>query len=43
MVLARVSRGLERRIKRDGDDMGLKCQVKYWDSAWEIEEVFAAL
>ncbi|PVG01207.1 hypothetical protein CPB86DRAFT_699888 [Serendipita vermifera] len=43
MVLARVSRGLQRRINKEGETMGLKCEVKYWDSAWEIEEVFRGL
>lgn len=43
MVLCRRYRGLERRIARDGETDGLKCQVKYWVGAWEVEEIFTKL
>ncbi|KAG8863570.1 hypothetical protein FRB96_008310 [Tulasnella sp. 330] len=42
LALARTQRGLERRIKEEGAEAGLKSQVKYWVGAWEVEEVFAA-
>jgi pyridoxal phosphate phosphatase PHOSPHO2 len=40
MALARVGRGLQRRIEEDGEAAGLKCKVVYWEDAWEVEEVF---
>ncbi|KAL4080261.1 phosphatase phospho-type [Scleroderma yunnanense] len=40
IVLCRRFRGLERRIAQEG---GLKCQVKYWAGAWEVEEIFEQL
>jgi len=43
MVLCRRHRGLERRITRDGERLGLKCQVRYWAGAWEVEEIFKQL
>lgn len=43
MVLCRKMRGLERRIAREGETAGLKCQVKYWEDAWEVEEQFGEL
>ncbi|KAK0504762.1 phosphatase phospho-type [Armillaria luteobubalina] len=43
MVLCRSFRGLQRRIHKDGEKLGLKCQVKYWGGAWEVEEIFNAL
>ncbi|KAK0485804.1 phosphatase phospho-type [Armillaria novae-zelandiae] len=43
MVLCRSFRGLQRRIDQDGEKLGLKCQVKYWGGAWEVEEIFNAL
>lgn len=43
MVLCRRYRGLEKRIAKDGDKDGLKCQVKYWAGAWEVEEIFDQL
>ena len=43
MVLCRSHRGLEKRIARDGEKEGLKCQVKYWAGAWEVEEIFKSL
>ncbi|KAF8919834.1 phosphatase phospho-type [Mucidula mucida] len=38
LVLCRTMRGLQRRITKEG---GLKCQIKYWEGAWEIEELYA--
>ncbi|KAJ7594302.1 phosphatase phospho-type [Mycena floridula] len=43
MVLCRTDRGLQKRITRDGEKLGLKCKVKYWEGAWEVEEVFNQL
>ena len=43
MVLCRTSKGLERRIAREGQAHGLKCQVKYWEGAWQVEEFFNEL
>ncbi|KAI0268767.1 phosphatase phospho-type [Gloeopeniophorella convolvens] len=43
MVLCRQYRGLEKRIAREGAQEGLKCQVRYWAGAWEVEEIFKAL
>jgi pyridoxal phosphate phosphatase PHOSPHO2 len=43
MVLCRRFRGLEGRIAREGERLGLKCQVKYWAGAWEAEEIFKKL
>jgi len=43
MVLCRRYRSLERRIAREGERLGLKCQVKYWAGAWEAEEIFKQL
>jgi pyridoxal phosphate phosphatase PHOSPHO2 len=39
-VYCRRHRGLETRIK---NETGLKCQVQYWNSAWEVEEMFRKL
>lgn len=43
MVLCRRYRGLEKRIAKDGAKDGMKCQVKYWAGAWEVEEIFKSL
>ena len=43
MVLCRRYRALERRIKQEGERRGLKCQVRYWAGAWEVEEIFKQL
>jgi len=43
MVLCRKCRGLEKRIMKDGEKEGLRCQVKYWSDAWEVEEIFGKL
>jgi len=40
MVLVRRNRGLERRIAKEG---GVRCSIKYWEGAWEVEEIFSAL
>lgn len=40
MVLCRSFRGLQKRINKEG---GLKCQIKYWGGAWEVEEIFNRL
>lgn len=40
MVLCRSFRGLQKRINKEG---GLKCQIKYWGGAWEVEEIFDRL
>ncbi|KAH9040126.1 phosphatase phospho-type [Lactarius pseudohatsudake] len=43
MVLCRRHRSLERRIALEGEGLGLKCQVRYWAGAWEVEEIFKQL
>lgn len=40
VALVRNDKGLERRIRQEG---GVKCQVRYWTGAWEVEELFDAL
>lgn len=43
MILCRQYRGLEKRIAKEGEKEGLKCQVRYWAGAWEVEEIFKQL
>ncbi|KAJ3791063.1 phosphatase phospho-type [Lentinula aff. detonsa] len=43
IVCCRTFGGLPKRIARDGEKFGLKCQVKYWTGAWELEEIFDTL
>jgi pyridoxal phosphate phosphatase PHOSPHO2 len=43
MALCRKDRELERRIKQEGTKAGLVCQVRYWEGAWEVEEIFGQL
>jgi pyridoxal phosphate phosphatase PHOSPHO2 len=43
MVLCRRYRGLESKIAKEGKELGLKCEVKYWAGAWEVEEIFNSL
>lgn len=43
IAFVRRGRGLEERVQKEGPSQGLKCQVKYWSDAWEIEEYFAQL
>jgi len=43
VALARLARGLEQRIKSEGQVAGLKCQVHFWEGAWEVEEFFSRL
>ncbi|KZV82978.1 hypothetical protein EXIGLDRAFT_729081 [Exidia glandulosa HHB12029] len=43
IALVRTSRGLERRIREEGEKEGLKCQIKYWEGAWQVEEYFREL
>ncbi|KXN91031.1 Inorganic pyrophosphatase 1 [Leucoagaricus sp. SymC.cos] len=40
MILCRRNYGLEKRIVKDAEKEGLKCQAKYWMGAWEVEEIF---
>ncbi|KAF9482166.1 hypothetical protein BDN70DRAFT_802182 [Pholiota conissans] len=42
-VFCRTSRGLQKRIQKEGEERGLKCNVHYWGGAWELEEKFARL
>ncbi|KAF5393417.1 hypothetical protein D9757_000725 [Collybiopsis confluens] len=42
-VCCRTFGGLPKRIARDGVKFGLKCKVKYWTGAWELEEIFSTL
>ena len=43
IVLCRTYRGLQKRIQKEGESAGLKCQVHYWAGAWEVEELFQKL
>lgn len=38
LALVRKGFELEGRVAREGKARGLKCDVKYWTQAWEIEE-----
>jgi len=42
-TFCRTGRGLQRRIEKEGTAQDLKCNVKYWGGAWEIEEQFSQL
>jgi pyridoxal phosphate phosphatase PHOSPHO2 len=42
-IFCRTGRGLQRRIEREGGEQCLKCNIKYWGGAWEIEEHFSQL
>ncbi|KAF8200661.1 phosphatase phospho-type [Pholiota molesta] len=42
-VFCRTSRGLQKRIQKEGEELGLKCNIHYWGGAWELEEQFAKL
>ncbi|KAI5123066.1 hypothetical protein M0805_000500 [Coniferiporia weirii] len=39
-ILCRTHRGLQRRIDQEG---GVRCNIKYWGGAWEVEEIFDLL
>ncbi|KAL1695493.1 phosphatase phospho-type [Schizophyllum commune] len=41
--LCRSFRGLQKRILKEGEQAGLKCEIKYWGGAWEVEELFKEL
>ncbi|TRM69401.1 phosphatase phospho-type [Schizophyllum amplum] len=41
--LCRSFRGLQKRILSEGEAAGLKCELKYWGGAWEVEELFKEL
>jgi len=43
IAFVRKGRGLQKRIEREGPQRGLRCQVKYWAGAWEVEEYFTQL
>jgi len=43
MVFCRAGRGLQKRIGAEGEQLGLKCAVHFWDGAWEVEEYFNRL
>jgi pyridoxal phosphate phosphatase PHOSPHO2 len=43
IVLCRRYKGLESRIANEGEKEGMKCQVRYWAGAWEVEEIFTKL
>ncbi|KZT10958.1 uncharacterized protein LAESUDRAFT_809809 [Laetiporus sulphureus 93-53] len=43
MVLCRRHRGLEKLITGYEEESRLKCQVRYWAGAWEVEEIFKQL
>ncbi|KAF8160790.1 phosphatase phospho-type [Crassisporium funariophilum] len=42
-IYCRSGRGLQRRIEKEGESKGLKCNIRYWGGAWEIEEMFGKL
>jgi pyridoxal phosphate phosphatase PHOSPHO2 len=42
-AFCRTGRGLQKRIQKEGEAEGLKCNVQYWGGAWEIEEKFSQL
>jgi hypothetical protein len=41
-VYCRSNRGLQKRIQKEAEKEGLKCQIRYWGGAWEVEEMFHA-
>jgi pyridoxal phosphate phosphatase PHOSPHO2 len=41
VVLCRRYRGLEKKLAEHAADV--KCGVKYWAGAWEVEELLAAI
>jgi len=43
MVLCRRYRGLEQRILKEGEKEQLRCKVRHWVGAWEVEEAFKEL
>jgi len=43
MVLCRRYRGLQKMIESFAEEGRLKCEVKYWAGAWEVEEIFGQL
>ncbi|KAH9949598.1 phosphatase phospho-type [Amylocystis lapponica] len=43
MVLCRRYRGLQKMIESYKEEGRLKCTVKYWTGAWEVEEIFGQL
>lgn len=43
LALVRKDMELHARIKNEAKDAGLKCQVKYWTGAWEVDEWVGAL
>jgi pyridoxal phosphate phosphatase PHOSPHO2 len=43
ILLCRSYRGLERRIISAPEEHQLKCQLKKWGGAWEVEEIFNEL
>lgn len=38
MALVRSYRELSRRIEKEGESAGMKCDVTYWGGAWEVEK-----
>lgn len=40
IAFVRTDKELEVRVREEGAKEGLRCQVKYWSMAWEIEEYF---
>ncbi|KII92830.1 hypothetical protein PLICRDRAFT_51170 [Plicaturopsis crispa FD-325 SS-3] len=43
LAVARTFGGLANRIAKEGEKEALKCEVKYWTGAWEVEEIFSQL
>lgn len=40
-ALVRSGRGLEPKVR--ANESRLKCQIRYWDGAWEVEEFFKSI
>lgn len=38
LFLVRKDMGLHAKVTKDGEERGLKADVKYWTGAWEVEE-----
>lgn len=42
-ALVRKNMELDGRVKEEGAEKGLKVDVKRWEGAWEVEEIFQTL
>jgi pyridoxal phosphate phosphatase PHOSPHO2 len=39
IALVRSYRELSRRITKEAESSGMKCQTEYWGGAWEVEKI----